>query len=173
MQKIQNKFWINLIPMITTRPKRKWDDKISVSINEFNALNGDGELFWVHKNLNWYQYWYQKRKLLQSGIYLMEINPVFQNYLDIQNTIYNNWSSIIYWFWLISEKEYLITNLKNRESWISDEILESKLRMWEQIQNSILEIRNKNIDNFKVIKVSFDNRDLFLDEILNYVNDSI
>lgn len=170
MENIKNILWFEVVPMITTRPRRNWDDKISTDYDEFTKLSESVNLFWVHRNLNWYFYWYSTSVFWKNGIWLLEINPVYQKYSDIVDLIENNWWTIIHWFWLISEEGYLMQNIKNRNNLIDEEQLDLKLKMWREIQNNINEISTIGDARFKVVNITFANRDTLLMEILNYVN---
>ncbi len=170
MDNLHKKIWLPAIPMYTTRPTRTSDDKISISHKEFMDLQLRWDLFWVHTNMNWHLYWYNKNAFIDYNLWMLEINPVYQKYSDIINFMETYGWRIIYWFWLVSDKDYLKSNMKLRDPKITDEQLLVKLDMWEEIQNELFRIWNTSLDSFKLIHIDRINRDTLLNEISDYVS---
>ncbi|MEI7562595.1 MAG: hypothetical protein WCJ39_02530 [bacterium] len=68
--------------MVTTRPKRSNDSKISLSEIDFDLFHNSGKLIGVHTNDNGYKYAYKRNEFLEkiNVPIIIETNPVYQKH---------------------------------------------------------------------------------------------
>ncbi len=156
------------ISMITTRPSRSWDSKISISNELFNNLSKANLLIWEHINLNWYKYAYLKkdfRSLKNNDSTIIEINPTFQNYSSIVKEL-NKLNIPVLWFiWLTASKKYLQYNIKSRTPNITEDELEKKIVMWKSITKSIASLIKNN--KWYIINISFKTRNKLITNFID------
>ena len=119
--------------------------KRCVSDELFNQLLTTGRLIGDHTNYNGFRYAYLKDdfdRLALESIAIVELNPVFQSGIGIE---LQETGIRFGWLGLTAQTDYLEENIRNRQPEISEEDLNNKLRMADEIMVHLKDLESKGL----------------------------
>jgi hypothetical protein len=151
---------ITEVGMLTTRPAREGDTKVSVSDADFDSMLSKGELVGAHRNDNGFRYAYRASDLKDRGPTIIEINPT--NQAGIVNDLARLGINMAGWIGVIGDSDYVRGNMQRRQPDMGPDELERKMGMGYRIADGLKELEASG--HVTIFNVGWDNRETMADD---------